>query len=241
MLTLNVAKKGMEMGHDGRQECSRQVFLSFDDVDWTRTQAYSMGNYGQIFVNLKRREPQGIVDAAEKEALLSYIEEELYRVVDPETGTPVVDQLLRREDVYTGKYAKASPDLVFTTRDWHYKAMGWADFPSARLFDPVVGTMGHHRVNGLLIAKGPGIIKQGAAPEEARIEDLAPTLLYLSGLPVPHDVDGKVLLDLFEDDFLQANPVRRTQVQTERSPMEGAYSEEEEAELKRHLGNLGYI
>jgi len=242
VLTLNVAKKGMEMGHDGRQEFSRQVFLSFDDVDWTRTQTYSMGNYGQIFVNLKGREPQGIVDATEKEALLSYIEEELHQVLDPETGTPVVDQVLRREDIYTGKYAGASPDLMFTTRDWHYKAMGWADFPSASLFDPVVGTMGHHRVNGLLMAKSPGIIKQDMTPKEARIEDLAPTLLHLSGLPVPEDMDGRVLLELFEEDFLQTNPVRRIpQVQMERSPVEGAYSEKEEAELKRHLENLGYI
>jgi arylsulfatase A-like enzyme len=105
-----------------------------------------------------------------------------------------------------------------------------------------VGTMGHHRVNGLLMAKSPGIIKQDVTPKEARIEDLAPTLLHLSGLPVPEDMDGRVLLELFEEDFLQANPVRRIpQVQMERSPVEGAYSEEEEAELKRHLENLGYI
>lgn len=242
VLMLNLTSKAMEMGQEGRQEFNRKMFLSFDDVDWSRTQAYSMGNYGQIFVNLKGREPQGIVDSVEKEALLGYIEKELRRVVDPEIGTPVVDRVLRREDVYAGKRVEESPDLMFMMRDMQYKAMGWADFPSSGLFNPVVGTTGHHRVDGLLIAKSPEIIKPNATPREARIEDLAPTLLYLSRLPVPEDMDGRVLLELFQDDFREANPVEYTaSALTEQAPMESVYSEEEEAALKRHLRDLGYI
>ena len=36
-------------------------FLSFEDVDWSKTIAYSMGHVGQIYLNLQGREPHGIV------------------------------------------------------------------------------------------------------------------------------------------------------------------------------------
>jgi len=51
-----------------------RFFLSADDIDWSRTTAYSKGNYGQIFVNLKGREPRGVVEpGAQFEAVRSEI------------------------------------------------------------------------------------------------------------------------------------------------------------------------
>ena len=40
-------------------------FLSFENVDWSRTVAYSMGHVGQIYLNVAGREPHGIVEPAE--------------------------------------------------------------------------------------------------------------------------------------------------------------------------------
>jgi predicted AlkP superfamily phosphohydrolase/phosphomutase len=240
LLRLNLTQKAMKAGHQGRQDFTRRFFLSFDDVDWPRTQAYAMGNYGQIFVNVKGREPQGVVDPADSDSLLLHIERQLRQVIDPTNGTPIVDQIWRREDVYTGKRIDLAPDLMFTTHDWLYKAMGWADFPSSRLLEPVVGTMGHHRIEGMFIAQRPGTIKQGITLP-ARIEDLAPTLLYLSGLPIPMDMDGQVLRECFEDSFVRKYTIQYDEpIHPERSE-DLVYSEKEEAQVRQHLRDLGYV
>ena len=47
----------------------RRVFLSENDVDWSRTRAWATGHMGQINVNLKGREPRGIVSKSEVPAL----------------------------------------------------------------------------------------------------------------------------------------------------------------------------
>ena len=65
---------------------------------------------------------------------------------------------------------------------------------------------GTHRLHGILVARGPHF-KKNAEISGARLIDFAPTLLYLLGQPVPRDMDGKVLSDLFKPEYLQSHPV----------------------------------
>jgi hypothetical protein len=148
---------------------------------------------------------------------------------------------------------------MFLTRDMEYKAMGLSDFSSKRVFDPVYGTTGHHRMNGILICRGPGVacpdggrIGGGQRVEDvleggASIHDLAPTILYALGQPIPSEMDGRVLLDLFTPEFRAKHAV----VYTESAAAgvgavagregEAAYSEQEEAEMREMLEGLGYV
>jgi hypothetical protein len=50
--------------------------------------------------------------------------------------------------------------------------------------------------------------KKGATVGGATIFDIAPTVLYLLGLPVPHDMEGEVLEDAIDPAWLASNPVR---------------------------------
>jgi len=242
VLELGLGRRAKEVGRARREELQRRFFLSLDDVDWSRSRVYAIGNFGQLYVNLKGREPQGIVSpGAEYESFLDDLTQRLQTLVDPETGQPVIQQIFRREDIYDGPYADRSPDLMFFTQDMEYKAMGLSDFSSPRVFEPIYGTTGHHRMNGIMICYRPGVIREGEWLEGARIQDLAPTILYLMGQPIPREMDGRVLLDLFTPQFCQQRAV--TYIQDDKSltgESQSVYSDQEEAEIAERLRSLGY-
>jgi len=246
VLKLGFGRQAMELGRQRREELQRRLFLSLDDVDWARTKVYSAGNFGQMYVNLKGREPQGSVSpGAEYEAVLDDLTRRLRMLTDPDTGQPVIAEVYRRQDLYEGPHAEASADLLFLTQGMDFKAMGLSDFSSHRVFDPVYGTTGHHRMDGLMIWHGPGIVQHASAFEGARICDLAPTILYLMGQPVPEEMDGCVLLDLFTPEFrreyavIYAEAGRGIGLQGDHD--DSVYSHQEQAEMRDVLQALGYV
>jgi hypothetical protein len=83
----------------------------FEDVDWSRTRAYTMGLNG-LYLNIKGREKQGIVDPAEAEALKDELQKKLNGLVDPASGTIGITGVFIADDVYRGPYTENSPDLI---------------------------------------------------------------------------------------------------------------------------------
>ncbi len=59
---------------------------------------------------------------------------------------------------------------------------------------------------GVLLAFGEGI-RPGATLAGASVLDVAPTLLYLLGLPVARDMEGRVLTEMLEPGFAREHPV----------------------------------
>jgi predicted AlkP superfamily phosphohydrolase/phosphomutase len=150
--------------------------------------------------------------------------------------------VFRREDVYDGPYASDSPDLMFRTKEMNYKAMGLSDFSSPRVFDPIYGTTGHHRMNGVMIWQGQGVVQAGAQLDGARIQDLAPTILYAMDTPIPDTMDGHVLLDLFTAESRSLRTIKHTESPSSMAEEDGTpYSEEEEVEMREMLRALGYV
>src|SRR6185436_18271089 len=75
----------------GVQVKERNVEMLFDqgqfweNVDWSKTRAYAMG-LGEMYINLKGRESQGIVEPGPQyDALKKELKERLVAMVDPET------------------------------------------------------------------------------------------------------------------------------------------------------------
>jgi predicted AlkP superfamily phosphohydrolase/phosphomutase len=243
ILKLGLGRRAKAAGRAQREHLQRRLFLSMDDVDWSRSKVYSMGNFGQLFVNLKGREPQGIVEpGAEYEELLTELRRRLRALADPNTGEPVVEQVFPRDELFDGPYAEQAADLVFLTQGMNYKAMGLSDFSSSRVFDAVYGTTGHHRMNGAMIWHGPGAVKGGERYEGARIHDLAPTILYTMGMPIPVEMDGRPLVEVFTPGFREQHRLVFAEA-GERSDRDGEsdYSAQEEAELRDTLRALGYV
>jgi len=220
------------------------AFVSLEDVDWAQTRAYSCGHFGQIFINLKGREPEGIVEpGAEYEALREEIIVGLYEIEDPESRERIVDRVYRREEIYHGPHLQEMPDLLLLMGGMRYVSssdqLGW-DSPS--LFAPsIYGDTGTHRLHGLFMAMGKGI-RQGEVLEEASIMDVAPTALYAMGLPVPQDMDGRVLTGIFEPAFLTTHPIEYDE-EEEKEPTKGrqGFSAQDERLVEERLRSLGYL
>jgi predicted AlkP superfamily phosphohydrolase/phosphomutase len=221
----------------------QKVFLSLPDVDWGRTQAYSLGFGGPIFVNLRGREPQGIVaPGAEYEALRAQIATDLARTTDPETGQPFVGHIYRREQLYTGPHAGRAPDLILVPRNWSHQPFGTHEFASHRWLEPCRDRSGTHRLDGLLLLWGPGV-RRGTQVEGATIVDVAPTVLALLGVPIPADMDGRVLSAALEGGLLADLNITYEEAGeriTAHQPAPQMSAEDEEL-IRQHLRGLGYV
>jgi predicted AlkP superfamily phosphohydrolase/phosphomutase len=236
LLRLGRLRKNVKRGR-GRGWLS-QLFLSLRDVDWTRTRAFSIGNFGQIYINVQGHRPQGIVaPGAEYEAVRAAIIQAALALRDPATGEQVIATAYKREELYHGARLTHAPDIILHTNRAKYVSFGHADFGSNKLIEPSIGQTGHHMMEGIVILQGEGI-KPGLTLQGAHIIDLAPTALYWLGLPVPASMDGRVLQEAFA-----AGPVKieHSPWAAETAATENVYSTADEAEVMERLRDLGYV
>jgi len=169
--------------------------LGLQDVDWSRTLAYSFGNFGPIFLNLKGREPSGIIEPEQYDNVLARVEEEARRLKDPSTGKPIFENMIRGRDVYSGHYTDRGPDLQLYDHEMVYRAQRVFEFGTEKLITLHPVYSGNHDMEGIFIANGEPIL-QGKNAGPFDLVDVAPTLLHLLGLSIPQDTDGHVLKEI---------------------------------------------
>ena len=180
-----------------------QNYMMNSDIDWKRSQAFSRGKEGNIFINLKGRDYHGIVEPGrEYENVRDRIISRLSQLKDPDTGEDAVTRVYKGEEMFTGPLASCAPDLVIEWRDAMYmpteqerdrdrifvtrwrEGMSWP-------------TTGSHRFEGVFLAAGPSIKR--SVRVEASLFDLLPTWLQALGQPLPDGLHGKVIPGLFRD------------------------------------------
>ncbi len=233
---------------------SEMAYTSFTSIDWNRTKAYCsevLASPPSIWINLKGVKPQGTVDPAEYDALVDFIIEKLSELKDPRTGKPVINRVYRRNEIFHGPFAHEGADLVL---DWWSEDSLFSTQPSfpedtnkpalvirERRPSETSEWGGTHRLHGIVIAGGPAF-KTDAEIANARLIDIAPTLLHLLDVPVPEDMDGKVLTSLFHPDFLSAHAVRAGAASgTSGADRRSGYTDEESAKVEERLQALGYL
>jgi predicted AlkP superfamily phosphohydrolase/phosphomutase len=209
-------------------------------IEWRRTKAYAPWSFQEgISLNVVGREPEGTVHPdGEFETLRAQLRTALLELTDPATKEPVLREVQLRDELFSGPYIDCAADLVLVARD------GYSTAPPPHphmLFRSTGWSTGSHDREGIFIASGPGI-KRGRATDTAQITDVAPTLLYLLGLPVPDDLDGRVMTDVIEASVRARLPELREPARATLEPG-GAdiYNEEEEADLREHLRGMGYL
>ncbi len=203
------------------------------NIDWEHTRVFSSSFGVNLYANRQGRYPKGIIPPGQEyEVLCQELEQKLLYLNEPTVNQPVIRQIHLREDIYNGPFVDVGPDLVV---EWNnlYRP-GQPDNPQAR----VRGIVGSHTMEGIFMAQGPGI--QDNRVLNANITDLAPTILYLMGLPIPEDMDGRVLLDLFPEAHAAQHPPTPgppAYVETEGH----GYTDEEVDQVREQLRALGYI
>jgi len=203
-------------------------------IDWSETKAYGAGL--GIYINLRGRQPEGIVPPDQYEQLRDEILQKLRELEDPKTGEKIVTASFKKEEIYSGAFLDEAPDILFGLKDLAYVQVDQLMF--GRLFRPSKG--GTHRMNGILVMSGKHV-NCAATPDQVSILDIAPTLYYLLGLPVPDDMDGRVLLEMLDPAYVRENPVEVRHIDKEDVRKRGELSADEAAELERRLRLLGYI
>jgi predicted AlkP superfamily phosphohydrolase/phosphomutase len=236
------------VGMEARQARSR-ISPLLHIIDWEKTKAYALGAFGSIFVNLKGREPCGPVEpGTEYEDLCQEISERLLEARDPTSGTRLVEAVYRGQHVYNGDYLGHAPDLlVVPGADYfvrnsldHYE---WRlSYPAGTYGRRRMAHTGKHSREGVLIAWGSRI-NRGHQVQDARIVDVAPTVLYLLGEPIPHEMDGRILEGVIHPEYLAQNPplFGHAEGVAIGRPGQRAYGEGEEREIEERLRGLGYL
>jgi predicted AlkP superfamily phosphohydrolase/phosphomutase len=164
----------------------------FEDVDWSRTRAYTMGLNG-LYLNLKGREREGIVSPGpEAESLKEELRQKLNGLADPASGRSGITGVFDCDAVYAGPYVDNAPDLIVGYGDG-YRA-SWDSVMgkvTAQIFeDNLKAWSGDHCIDPRLV---PGVLfsNRKIADEKPAIVDVAPTILQLFGLQLPTHFDGK--------------------------------------------------
>ncbi|MBA3915373.1 MAG: alkaline phosphatase family protein [Acidobacteriales bacterium] len=165
---------------------------AFANVDWSKTSAYALG-LGGIYLNMKGREREGILDpaGAEAERVRNAIENGLASLVDAGSQSPAIRNVSRKEALYSGAYVENSPDLLVNFHpgfrvSWQSAVGGFAN---SLLEDNMRRWSGDHIMAPDAV---PGVlfVNRKIAREQASILDLAPTILQHLGVAVPAEMEG---------------------------------------------------
>jgi predicted AlkP superfamily phosphohydrolase/phosphomutase len=212
-------------------------------IAWERTRAYATPIYYPItgvWVNLAGRQSKGIVQpGAEYESLRDELVREIAALRDPDTGVPLVERVLRREDVYAGPHLADAPDLIVDTAPGYHGGLGLerlvTDVPAATLRT----ASGSHTREGIFVAAG-GPFRAGAALDAPSLADVLPTALHLLDVALPDDLDGRVIEESLDPAYLAAHPVRIT-AGSGNGNGRVTLGEDDEGEMRKFLQGLGYV
>ncbi|MEB3830224.1 alkaline phosphatase family protein [Phormidium sp. CCY1219] len=164
---------------------------------WPQMKAFALPSFseGYIRINLKGREPHGIVDPADYHAVCDETIAKLSQMVDARTGEPMVKDIIRTRENPTDSDPKLpDADLVVIWQD--KSATDVVESPDIGRIGPVpFNRTGSHRSDGFMVAKGPGIEADSTIPAGHSL-DLAPTMLHLLDAPIPPDFEGQPMLKI---------------------------------------------
>jgi predicted AlkP superfamily phosphohydrolase/phosphomutase len=188
-----LAQNGFMTLKSGRPH-SQKEFL--EEVDWSRTQAYSLGT-GSVFINLEGREGQGVVSPnGEYDQLVDKIARGLEEVRDSETGQKIVLKAHKGRDIYHGKHLDEAPDIRLGFKDgyrtsWETTLGG---IPKKLVVDNTKKWSGDHAASDTDDTPGILICSRKLAKENPNIIDIGPTALAFFDIDQPQEMTGGPIL-----------------------------------------------
>ena len=178
------------------------ILGSGGNFDWSKTKAYFSSSIGDsIVINLKGRQPQGIVPMEEYEAVRDKIIQEIKAIKDPDTREGIVEGVYKREELFSGDFVNEAADIIIKLKDGYipHSSTDTEDILTEK--NPFGLISSDHTRNAILILYG-NEIKKGFSIKEATIFDIAPTILTLMYVPLSADFDGRVLIETFKEEHV---------------------------------------
>lgn len=162
-------------------------------IDWSQTQAFGIGVQGRVILNRKDAYKEGIVSNKERNKIRKKIIMDLEKFFKKEK---MKIDIYKPEDIYNGPHIDKAPDIMFIIEDGAVKVNSSYQL-SKEVFSDVDQTnvLAEHNVNGIFVAVGSNISKK--VKVNPHIMDVTPTVMALLGVPIPDNIDGKVLKEIF--------------------------------------------
>ena len=218
-------------------------------IDWSKTKAFATTpDVHGIFINVKGREPNGIVEpGAEYDALCDELIAKLTELKDPADQEPLVERVYRNKELFSGDFSENGPDLVIVTKNENFAV-------SDNLFEKQMvkslenTAQGDHEKPGVIAFYGANINK-GVMLEKCDVMDVTPTVLHGMGLPALDEMDGSALNDVFDRALPSAADAKKISASELLNKVndlnndsdDDVYTDGESDAIKKHLKALGYL
>ena len=160
------------------------------EVDWERTTAWGSGGYyARLFLNVKGREPDGIIEPADYDKVRDELADRIAAITDPE-GNNIGSVAHKPEEIYR-TVNRIAPDLIVYFGNLSWRSVGSLGLNSIHTLQNDTGPDdANHAQEGLYIYYDPRAQGEGLAPRR-HLMDVAPTILDLMGIGAPGGMQGR--------------------------------------------------
>lgn len=211
------------------------------EIDVANSQAFALetsDGCGKIFVNRQYAQTRGLNEDEFVHNTRVQMKQDLIEMSEREN---LDIKVFMADELYSGDKISLSPDVFVVVNDflcsisYRFEEPVYADRPHHPM------KTGTHRLNGILIATGPEVMS--GQINDAQLQDIAPTLLHLTGVPVPESMDGRILTEMFRPEFrLADDPFHTPSKVTSSGEIEIGEEEDEDMEVVlQRLVDLGYL
>ena len=213
-----------------------------DNINWNATKAYRVPlayPFTGININLKDRQENGIVSPGNE---FDSIKDSIYQYLSEfsSKNKHYIRTVYKQEDIYSGPNTHNTPDIIVELAH-EYDSGSEIDELITEIPPILLNTIsGYHRPAGILAASGKNIISDNSKTN-VNIMDLAPTILYLMGLPVDQDIDGRIITEMIEPSYLAISPQIDSHKEEYLNYKEDKLSEEDESKIMSALCEMGYM
>jgi predicted AlkP superfamily phosphohydrolase/phosphomutase len=162
-------------------------------VDWSKTTAWSEGGYyARVFLNVEGREPQGTIKQSDYAKVREELAAGLAAIPDPD-GRPIGTISFKPEEIYHHVRGVA-PDLITYFGNLQWRSVGSFGHGGVHTFENDIGPDdANHAPNGMYILYDPSQNYGGRRMDGPQLMDVAPTILDIMDVPIPADMQGKII------------------------------------------------
>ena len=177
-----------------------EIRVGFQKPDIHKSSCFPLRTM-HICINLKGRDPEGIVEPGDYQKVQQQIIDAMYSYIDPNTNQRPVSLALSKQDArILGLYGDGIGDVIYALYPW-YSGQHGNILPAAE--------WGVGSLKALLKFTGPGIKKGHRLERTCNLVDIVPTICYLMDLPLPAQTEGAVLHQAFANPNMKAEEIAK--------------------------------